>query len=586
MDVTIEHRAPQIRCSTCGSTRVRAFCHHCWRPVCARHVVQSSGWAKRLFGAEGSGPGLNHVRAAHCAEHAHKPVNVLLTIWVGGLALMIVGLFAMLTNLVLGAVLLIVGAVTVFAVYLRARRRATRSQGSQPLALHPKVSEVRSLERLRARITLDADGDYQTRVDPVEGRLSAVLTFAAPDRERVMAHKRKHRLTPDHTVRYSAGCLVPQGPTAIKELGNRIFPLNDGDAAAFLGVGGENVPASRRPIELDYTLSAEPSIKEGPFWITPSIAPESEKHTLEIDIQWTEFGPDVGRSIELDAIDLLRIRVPTRWGRVKGIPRGPAMVFPTTELDSGTWVRPIEWRHFSLIPAERQGRQFTLSVQFENPICSQDYLSGHLQATLKGALSGVTGIRTYNALGSERAVSGTPSVKTSVDVDFKLSLASVRYQAVRVLPDREDDDVNHDRFSADFDVIPDDETVISLTNALAEQQFYVKRVTENPPRSGGRADVMHRFWNIAGRSYEGVHPVDFHLVITGEEVHKGDVRPESGTMKVRLSVSGAYTDDEMLTWVDNTLTRLRAVAEEAIMKARRPIATGQPWIEDDSQGAE
>ena len=76
-----------------------------------------------------------------------------------------------------------------------------------------------------------------------------------------------------------------------------------------------------------------------------------------------------------------------------------------------------------------------------------------------------------------------------------------------MVPDREDEDTDRDSFSVDFiDAIPDDETVISLTNALAEQQFYVKRVTENPPRIGGRAEVTNRFWNIAGRSYEGVHP--------------------------------------------------------------------------------
>jgi hypothetical protein len=99
-------------------------------------------------------------------------------------------------------------------------------------------------------------------------------------------------------------------------------------------------------------------------------------------------------------------------------------------------------------------------------------------------------------------------------------------------------------------------------------------VTENPPRSGGRADVMHRFWNIAGRSYEGVHPVDFHLIVTGEEIHKGDVRPESGNMKIRLSVTGAYTDDEMRDRVDNTLTRLGEVVREGVMKARKSTGHG------------
>jgi hypothetical protein len=351
--------------------------------------------------------------------------------------------------------------------------------------------------------------------------------------------------------------------------------VNDGDAAAILGVGRENAPAARRcNVTLDYTLSANPDIEAGPFWVTPSIAPGSEKHTLEIDIQWTEFGPNDGDPILLDVIDLLRIRVPVSWGRVKEIPRGPAMVSPEATTDGGAWFRVIEWKQFSPSRSERRGRQFTIAVQFENPIIGDDYLLGRLEATMKGSLSGVTGIRMYNALGRPRDVSGKPSVKTRVEADFTLSLASVRYQAVRVLPDREDEGINRDRFSADFDVIPDDETVIWLTNTLAEEQFYVKRVTENPPRSGGRADVMHRFWNIAGRSYEGVHPVDFHLIVTGEEVHKGDVRPESGNMKIRLSVSGAYTDDEMRDRVDNTLTRLGEVVREGVMKARKSTGHG------------
>jgi hypothetical protein len=490
-----------------------------------------------------------------------------------GLALAAAGLFAMLVSLT-GAVLLVIGVAIVLAVYLLARRRSARSRGALPLALHPKVSEVRSFERLSTRISLDAYGDYRTRPNPVAGRLSAVCTFAGPDRDRVLAYLRKHRMTPDQAVPYSAGRLVPQGSVAIKELREtRAVKVSGNDAAAILGVGRENAPAARRfDVTLDYTLSAEPEIKAGPFWVTPSIAPESERHTLELDIQWTEFGPNDGDPIVLDVIDLLRISVPVSWGRVKEISRGPAMVSPETALDGGAWYRVLEWKQFSPDRSERRSRQFTISVRFENPILGEDDMSGRLEATMKGSLSGVTGIKMYNALGSYRAVSGAPSVKTRVEADFTLSLASVRYQAVRVFPDREDEEM--DRFSADFDVIPDDETVISLTNALAEENFYVKRVTENPPRSGGRAHVMNRFWNIAGRSYEGVHPIDFHLVVTGEEVHRGDVRPESGNTKIRISVSGAYTDVEMRTWIDNTFTRLHDVICEAVMKARKSTGHG------------
>jgi hypothetical protein len=576
MTVTIEHRAPQVRCYECGSSAVRAFCHHCWRPGCSRHVVTTPDWTQRLFGAEGSGPGLKKVRAAHCADHTQTPAGIWLVAGTCGLALAVAGLFATLVTYIVGAALLVAGAATVFVVYAQVRRATVLSRATLPLALHPKVSEVRSLERLKARITLDAHGNYQTRVNPVQGRLSAVATFAGPDRERVRDYLRKHRLTTGQKVRYSAGFLVPQGPVAIRELaGNRGVDVGGNDAAAIVGIDRENAPAACRcDITLNYTLSADPDIKAGPFWITPSIAPESERHTLEIDIQWTEFGPDEGDPIELDVIELLRVRVPVGWGRVKEISRGPATVSPGTEGEGSEWFRDIEWKQLSPSRLERQGRQFTIAVQFENPIADEDDLSGRLEATMKGSLSGVNGIRLYNALGTSRGMSGPPSVKTQVEADFTLSMASVRYQALRVVPDREDEDADHHGFPADFDAIPDDETLISLTNALAEAQFYVKRVTENPPRTGGRADVMHRFWNIAGRSYIGVHPVDFHLVITGEEVHKGDVRPEAGSMNVGLSVSGAYTDAVMRDRVDGTLTRLREVVGEAVLKARRSTGHG------------
>jgi hypothetical protein len=574
--VTNERRAPQIRCYECGSATVGAFCHHCWRAGCSRHVAQSPAWAVWLTGTEGSGPGLKSVRAAHCGDHAHVPAGIWLLTGASGLALAAVGLFAMLVSLVAGTFGLVIGAAMAFVVYARIRHRAARSQRSLPLALHPKVSQVQSLERLRTRITLDDLGHYRTRVDPVVGRLSAVLTYASPDRERVQAYLRKHRLPADQKVPYSAGRLVPQGPAAIRELkGKQVVNVSDGDAAAILGVGRENAPAAcRYNIGLDYTLSTTPVIEAGPFWVTPSIAPESEKHTLEIDIQWTEFGPDDGNPIALDVINLLRVMAPVGWGRVKEISRGSAMVSPEAVLDEGAWFRAIEWKQFSPSQSERRRRQFTIAVQFENPIFEEDHLSGRLEATMRGALSGMTGIRMYNSLGRSRTVSDTPSVKTRIEADFTLSLASARYQAIRVFPNREDEETDSARFSVDFDVIPDDETIISVTNALAEEQFYVKRVTENPPRTGGRANVMNRFWNIAGRNYVGVHPIDFHLVITGEEVHKGDIRADSGNMKIHLSVSGAYTDDEMRIRVENTLTQLRQVVSEAVMKARRSTGHG------------
>ena len=168
-------------------------------------------------------------------------------------------------------------------------------------------------------------------------------------------------------------------------------------------------------------------------------------------------------------------------------------------------------------------------------------------------------------------IPGGASVRTRVEASFTLSLASIRYQAVRVFPDHADTG----NCAVESDVIPGDETVIALTNALSEEGFYVKRVTENPPRGGGRAEVVHRVWDIAGRSYQGVYPVEFHLVLTGDEAHPGDVRPESGSTKIQIVVQGAYTDDEMYKQVENTWTQLRAVTEGSALPGARHLPTAR-----------
>ena len=54
-------------------------------------------------------------------------------------------------------------------------------------------------------------------------------------------------------------------------------------------------------------------------------------------------------------------------------------------------------------------------------------------------------------------------------------------------------------------MIPNDEMVIGLTNALSEN-YYVKRVIEHPPRSGGRADHVQRYWDIAGGAMTACTP--------------------------------------------------------------------------------
>src|SRR5262249_38408545 len=161
---------------------------------------------------------------------------------------------------------------------------------------------------------------------------------------------------------------------------------------------------------------------------------------LEVGIQWTEFGPDDSEPPTLDVIELLRVTVPVGWGRVQGIRRAPVTASPPDALDGDEPFQTLEWKQISPEQAEREARPLTIAVQFENPVLGdgdlsgrrEAALSGRLEAIMKGSLSGIDGLRMYNALGAPRPLSGTPGIKTRVEADFTLSLASVRYQAVRV----------------------------------------------------------------------------------------------------------------------------------------------------------
>ena len=116
-----------------------------------------------------------------------------------------------------------------------------------------------------------------------------------------------------------------------------------------------------------------------------------------------EFGPKAGEPLAMETIELLKITVPATWGNVERFSLRPDMVSPPDTPDGTRSVRELEWRHVLLDGTERKRRGLTIAVQFEEQIAASDALSGHLAGTMKGTLSGVDGVRMYNALGGWRA---------------------------------------------------------------------------------------------------------------------------------------------------------------------------------------
>jgi hypothetical protein len=563
MKATIKPRGPRVRCYKCGSPEISALCHHCWHPGCAHHVTPAPHWAERLLGKEGAGRGLENEAAYHCRECRHTAIGHRRALGTAAVA-------------VAALALVLVGVLLAGWAFLTARRRAAGQRADLSLLLHPKINSVRLVERLGVSINLAREGSYKTSLRPVEGEVSADMVFGRPDCDRLNRHASKRGS--GRNTRFCAGCLLLQGPVDLgprSDLPGPVLPL-EGTTGAYPVFRAEDAHASSpwRP-RLSYRLAREPVIKQGPVWVTPSLVPESDRRALELDIQWVDLGPRDQR-ISLDVIELIQLRYPATWGKVEQASERAIQGVIAEDCGGPDALRSVEWRQLLPSQQQRQARRLTLVIRFEERIDSEDLISGRLEAAMRGALSGADGVRLYSSLGKPRNDWRGATVRTRVEADFTLSLASIRYQDVRIVPAREAR--QDDNYAGEFSVIPNDETVIELTNALSEN-YYIKRVVEHPPQSGAPADHVQRYWDIAGRHYEGVYPIDFHMVLTGEEIHCGGLRPVDGTTKVRIVVQGTYTDDKMKDRIDQEWEGLRALTKETLngltSNGRRP-AWGDP----------
>ncbi|HEX4431084.1 MAG TPA: hypothetical protein VHZ96_17575 [Frankiaceae bacterium] len=583
-DVAIEPRATVARCYECGSAPVSALCHHCWRPGCKKHVRPSSALARKMLGREGTGPGLGKASAYYCGDCAYGRATTSgatgrwLAVGLGGVALAMVGVVTVWLNLIVGGTFLVAGGLSGVGAYLRVRRVVSRRRAELPVRLLPKAVDVELTEVLRGQITLTgpdanlngSDDNYRTVLEPVRGTLSMLLTFGGPDRDRVQ-RRRKRSGRPDAVVPWCAGRILLPGPFGIRpgaEIADAILPL-DGDSDDHAVFRSLDPPSSSTwRYRRRYKLRVEPEIASGPIWITPSIVPDSGRHGLELDVQWVEFGPDEDKPLSLRIIELLRLEFPVSWGEIRTwAVRGDVSAQPRATLGLGTGRRFIELKR--LTPAGQRknkvrANHLTLSIYFSEQVKREDEISGRVTAEMSGTLSGVTGVTLFDSLGGRRALGKSATVKTRVDLGFRISLAKIRYQALHVAPDRAAEDSNRDSYADPFPLVPDDEVVIALTNAMSEERYYVKHVIEHPPRSGRRANELQRYWDIRGRRYTGVYPVEFHIILTGEEVHGGGIRPDRGTTQVRIVVKGAYTDDDMEQKVRDEYKRLRDLTVETL----------------------
>lgn len=559
-------RAPSAHCYHCGSMDIAAVCHHCGRPMCAEHSVVSDVGRRST---EFSDLHLDSVAARHCHDHDHTIDGGVRWMYVAGGADAAVGAICLPSLLWLGVAMVAIGVgVVATGVWLGRRRRNRAVHARPPIPLVPVIESVGITETVHTDIRLDADGQYTATPSPATGQLKVEMQLGKGDRRRLAGYREKYRLTENEPVAFSSGFLLLRGAVGL-EFDDRRIPVPvialQGMVADFpflTSAGGRN---RRYPIELAYHLRAGSEVRSVPLWLTPSLVAESDRRTLELDLQWEDFGqPD--EPLEIDHITEFRLVVPVAWGNVRKIylDRGVQTSHQSYGRapdpdDPDEFVRVIRVTGIRLPRAATKARRLRLFVDFEDRIETSDTIRGSIDVLFQHAVSGVSAVEVHHPLGGprSRADDVTAAMTTRVIANFSLSLAKVCYQDSHVVPDPRRTGENGKPGTTELvGVIPNHETVARLTDALSASEYYVKRVVENPGSTGPGTGMISRYWDIAGRYYESVFPVEFRIVLTGEEEHDGHHEATRGTTHVTITVRGVYANPDMRKLIESVWEQL------------------------------
>ena len=296
---------------------------------------------------------------------------------------------------------------------------------------------------------------------------------------------------------------------------------------------------------------------------------------------------------KLSEIKLLELQVPIAWGSVESASDSPLIGSGSSED-----LRSITWERLPITPRDLKEGRREFSISFEHPMSDSEqsetdravergkssYVNGRMEVLFDGSLYGLTAIELYDPLGRKRTNGSFANGKlhTEVALDFKLSLGGLKYHYLRIVPDPRRRAEDEERKPLECpDLIPDYSTVRRLVNATVQDDptLYIKRIIENAPTPGKRAETQSRSWDIAGRRYDGVYPISFEIRLAGEEIFAGGNKPERGASSITINVRGTYSDVEMRREVAAVWERLKYEIQkmiETLPKTSPKQAHGDP----------
>lgn len=550
--------APRLRCHECGSKDICGVCVRCAAPGCAKHAQPLEHRSLEYDGLnlgdhEGQQP--VHCGNAACKRYTRVDDYRLLA---GCIAALVIGggLSFVQGPSVFNVSVAIVGLLACGA-WLLDRQQRWRSVREEPpvLPLPLHLSSVTVLERLEGEIKLDSVGNYSIARGVPTGAVQVDAQLNNASQDALEAYGKKFG-APGPETRICAGYLVPVGELnatfeSVENIGTRAISMlgsvsSDGSPTTDKGP----TRASWRP-HLKYEIQRKMNAPDFPVRVVAALVQGSAKRSMQVEVQWNSLkrdrSSDAASQPQVRQISLLEMHFPATWGeaRVKGeLAESGASGPMLGDVPS----RVVRIRTLNLAEDDRCLYCKRFVVTFERDIDVDSHVTGRVEVEFASMLSGLRTFAVYSPLGNLRERVRVEA-SSLVVASFELHLGNLRWQQMRSHPD----EAQRKQGAVFRNLRPDHVTAWTLADRLSSH-FFVKSVFESQAGTTTNQNEVGRRWNITGRCYNGVCPIDFELLLDG--THLATSGSLNSSTSVTGSVQGVYANSDMERAVRETWHRL------------------------------
>ncbi len=543
MKVTIRNRLAYARCHRCGSLEIEFFCHQCERHFCGRHRSEKCSECHRTRWLE------IVILAACCYSPTALLAGVFLLIN-GGDKLYVISILAtaLLTFLAAG------DAISRILIRNKFRRGTWASELS--------IRRLRSSELLYGTFCLHGSGKCDSKTTTCYGEVTVDGIIRNPELyptgivntvfRMLDKRRRRSRLDVQRNALLRCGQLLLSGRA---DIAPDTSPLLLGDHTKTFALEGQLNPdefagkqrqsVCRRKWNIRYQVKHESRIDQLRRGVTvmPSLFHDDSSDLVGVvrtrgtkrndepaihaisftvrvcgDEQLLSGGSGPGIP-QVKSIESFKVVFPQSAGEI--VPDvGSSQMATVQNVDQD---QIVEWKHHAW-PSDDSSVE--LFVNLSEPANVWDLkVTGILRLAFGGSFSGVRDIRIFDARGKRIATyPGMPD--SSYELEFDLALNAVQLERT----ERFTKTIHTD--SAE----PMDNIISTVFDKLhGRSDIIVSRISEEPRRSSrAGAQIANRSWDISGRKYAGVQPIDFHIVVSGDD-HL--VEAEGFKRKARAEIS-------------------------------------------------